>query len=71
MYEDQTQRRLTVYVVGKGSKEPVTAFRYIQEGLVNVFYWVDPTCAYAVSGEIDRAELSRIANVIYKQLEGE
>jgi len=71
MYEDQSQRRLTVYVVGKGSKEPVTAFRYIQEGLVNVFYWVDPTCAYAVSGEIDRAELSRVANVIYKQLEGE
>jgi anti-sigma factor RsiW len=71
MYEDQSQRRLTVYIVGKSHKEPVTAFRYIQEGLVNVFYWVDPTCAYAVSGEIDRAELSRIANVIYKQLEGE
>ena len=69
MYEDGSQRRLTVYIVGKKHKEPVTAFRFIQEGLVNVFYWVDPDCAYAISGEIDRNELSRLANVIYKQLE--
>jgi anti-sigma factor RsiW len=71
MYEDASQRRLTLYVVGKKHKQPVTAFRFIQEGLVNVFYWVDPECAYAISGEIDRTELSRIANVVYKQLEGE
>lgn len=69
MYEDTSQRRLTLYVVGKKHTEPVTAFRFIQEGLVNVFYWVDPDCAYAISGEIDRTELSRIANVVYKQLE--
>jgi anti-sigma factor RsiW len=69
MYEDQSQRRLTLYIAGKKHKEPVTAFRFIQEGLVNVFYWVDPDCAYAISGEIDRNELSRIAHVVYKQLE--
>jgi len=71
MYEDASQRRLTLYVVGKKHKQPVTAFRFIQEGLVNVFYWVDPECAYAISGEIDRNELARVANVVYKQLEGE
>ena len=71
MYEDKSQRRLTLYVVGKKHREPVTAFRFIQEGLVNVFYWVDPDCAYAISGEIDRNELSRLAHVIYKQLEGQ
>jgi anti-sigma factor RsiW len=69
MYEDQAQRRLTLYIAGKKHKEPVTAFRFIQEGLVNVFYWVDPDCAYAISGEIDRSELSRIADAVYKQLE--
>ena len=69
MYEDKTKRRLTLYVTGKTHKDPVTAFRYIQEGPVNVFYWVDPDCGYAISGEIERAELSRIANVVYKQLE--
>jgi anti-sigma factor RsiW len=71
MFEDSAKRRLTLYVVGKQHKEPVTAFRFIQEGLVNVFYWVDPTCAYAISGEIDRGELSRVAHVVYKQLENE
>jgi anti-sigma factor RsiW len=69
MYQDKAQRRLTVYVTGKTQKDPVTAFRYIQEGPVSVFYWVDADCGYAISGEIDRAELSRIANVVYKQLE--
>jgi anti-sigma factor RsiW len=69
MYEDKAQRRLTVYVTGKTHKDPVTAFRYIQEGPVSVFYWVDADCGYAISGEIDRTELSRIANVVYKQLE--
>ena len=71
MYENKAQKRLTLYVVGKQHKQPVTAFRFIQEGLVNVFYWVDPECAYAISGEIDRNELSRIASLVYKQLEGE
>jgi anti-sigma factor RsiW len=69
MYQDKAQRRLTVYVAGKTHKDPVTAFRYIQEGPVSVFYWVDADCGYAISGEMDRAELSRIANVVYKQLE--
>ena len=69
MYESPAKVRLTLYITGKTHKDPVTAFRYIQEGPVNVFYWVDPDCGYAISGEIDRAELSRIANVVYKQLE--
>ena len=69
MYESPAQKRLTLYVTGKTHKDPVTAFQYIQEGAVNVFYWVDSDCGYAISGEIDRAELSRVANVVYKQLE--
>ena len=71
MYQDAQQRRLTVYVTGKTHKDPVTAFRYVQEGPVSVFYWVDADCGYAISGEIERTELARIANVIYKQLEGQ
>jgi anti-sigma factor RsiW len=69
MYQDKAQRRLTVYVTGKTQKDPVTAFRFVQEGPVSVFYWVDADCGYAISGEIDRAELTRIARVVYKQLE--
>jgi len=69
MYQDSSGKRLTVYVTGKAHKDPVTAFRFMQTGNVNVFYWVDRDCGYAISGEISRPELSRLANVVYKQLE--
>ena len=69
MYQNAAQRRLTVYVTGKTHKDPVTAFRFIQEGPVSVFYWVDSDCGYAISGEMDRAELSRVAHAVYRQLE--
>jgi len=69
MYQDGSGKRLTVYVTGKANKDPVTAFRFMQAGNVSVFYWVDSECGYAISGELGRPELSRVANVIYKQLE--
>jgi anti-sigma factor RsiW len=69
MYQEGSGRRLTVYVTGKAHQDPVTAFRFMQAGNVSVFYWVDRDCGYAISGDIGRPELSRVANVIYKQLE--
>jgi anti-sigma factor RsiW len=69
MYQETSGKRLTLYVTGKTHKDPVTAFRFMQSGNVNVFYWVDRDCGYAISGEIGRPELSRVANVVYKQLE--
>jgi anti-sigma factor RsiW len=69
MYQDSSGKRITVYVTGKTHKDPVTAFRFMQSGNVNVFYWVDRDCGYAISGEIGRPELTRLANVIYKQIE--
>ncbi len=69
MYQEPSGKRLTVYVTGKTHKDPITAFRFMQSGNVSVFYWVDADCGYAISGEIGRPELNRVANVIYKQLE--
>jgi anti-sigma factor RsiW len=70
MYEaPSSKKRLTLYVVGKTHKEQMTAFRFASEGPVSVFYWVDPDCGYALSGEIGKADLARIADVVYKQLE--
>jgi anti-sigma factor RsiW len=69
MYQEASGKRLTVYVTGKPQKEPITAFRFVQQGPVSVFYWVDEDCGYAISGEISRPELSRLAQVIYRQLE--
>ena len=45
-----------------------TAFRYAVENGVGVFYWIDDDCGYAISGDVDRAQLLKIAYVVYGQL---
>ena len=69
MYQDPTGKRLTLYVTRPHKGDEVTAFRFAQEGPVSVFYWIDRDCGYALSGEIDKPQLSRVASLVYKQLE--
>jgi anti-sigma factor RsiW len=69
MYQDAGGKRLTLYVSKPGRADTLTAFRFAQEGPVSVFYWMDRECGYALSGELDRGTLTRIATSVYKQLE--
>jgi anti-sigma factor RsiW len=69
MYQEASGKRLTLYVTRPHAGDRTTAFRFAQEGPVSVFYWVDDQCGYALSGEIDKTTLSRVADVVYKQLE--
>jgi len=69
MYHDGAGRRLTLYVSTDQVQNKDTGFRFAQEGTVNVFYWIDGKFGYALSGSIDRAELARIANNVYAQLD--
>jgi anti-sigma factor RsiW len=69
MYQEATGKRLTLYVTRPHKGDTVTAFRFAQEGPVSVFYWVDRDSGYALSGEIDKPTLARVANSVYKQLE--
>lgn len=69
MYQDTGGKRLTLYMSRPNRSESVTAFRYAQEGPVAVFYWIDRDCGYAISGELDRPTLTRVATAVYKQLE--
>ena len=68
MYQEPAGRRLTLYVSAKAGSEGPTAFRFAQEGGVSVFYWIDGNWGYALSGEIDRAVLSRLSTSVYRQL---
>lgn len=68
MYQEPAGRRLTLYVSAEAKGEGQTAFRFAQEGAVSVFYWIDGNWGYALSGEIDRAALSRISTSVYRQL---
>ncbi len=55
--------------MGSGAGEgKETAFRYAQERGVSVFYWIDGTFGYALSGDIDKTGLLRVAKVVYQQL---
>jgi anti-sigma factor RsiW len=45
-----------------------TAFRFLQDGPVNSFYWVDQGFGYALSGTLTQGELLALARVVYRQL---
>jgi anti-sigma factor RsiW len=68
MYQEPNGKRLTLYVSARSRNEEQTAFRYIQEDKVSVFYWIDGNWGYALSGEVDKAMLSRVSTSVYKQL---
>ena len=69
MYHDAQGQRLTLYVTREAAKSGETAFRFAQNGPVNVFYWVDARFGYALSAGIDKSELARVATAVYDQLE--
>lgn len=67
MYSAPDGQRLTLYVTREATGNQ-TAFRFTQDGPVRVFYWVEGSFGYALSGEIDRATLQRVADEVYRQL---
>jgi len=69
MYQDNSGQRLTLYVSIENSSNQETAFRFAQEGAVNVFYWIDGKFGYALSAGIDKGELARVATAVYEQIE--
>lgn len=68
MYENADRQRISLFLRPPGEHSHETAFRYAQEDGVSVFYWIDDTCGYAVSGRIDRGQLLAISRVIFGQL---
>jgi anti-sigma factor RsiW len=70
MYQDAGGQRLTLYVSTEISASQETAFRFAQEGQVNVFYWIDGKFGYALSATIDKSELAQLATAVYDQIEG-
>ena len=68
MYQDAKGQRLTLYVRTNPDDSHETAFRFAQENNVGVFYWLDRKLGYALSGEVEKAELLRVATTVYRQL---
>ena len=68
MYQDGKGLRLTLYMRLNPDESRETAFRFAQERGVGVFYWLDRKLGYALSGEVEKAELLRVATAVYRQL---
>jgi anti-sigma factor RsiW len=68
MYQDARGQRLTLYVRRDAQESGETAFRYARENGIGVFYWLDGRFGYALSGEMEKPELLRVATAVYQQL---
>ena len=69
MYEDGGGKRLTLYVAKERAGRQETAFHYTQEKELSVFYWIDGQLGYALSANLPKQELGKIAGAVYAQLE--
>jgi anti-sigma factor RsiW len=72
MYQNNAGQRITLYVgaVKAGGQGDVreTAFRFLDDGPVPAFYWIDQGFGYAISGPLSRPALQELARVVYGQL---
>ncbi len=68
MYENADKERLSLQVRKHPLGTSETAFRYAHENGIGVFYWIDDASGYALSGNVDRGQLLKIAHVVYGQL---
>lgn len=50
-------------------REGGTEFRYVEDGAVTSFYWVDEGMAYALSGNLSRSALLHLAQQVHAQLQ--
>jgi anti-sigma factor RsiW len=67
MYQDPRGQRLTLYVT-RSSTNRDTSFRFSQEGRVAVLYWIDQSLGYALSAELPREELAKLATRVHAEL---
>ncbi len=66
MYENTAGQRLTLYV--RSAHQEDTSFRIMQKNGNTAFYWIDKQFAYAVTGPLEKAQLLKIAHVMYQDL---
>lgn len=73
MFENAGGERLTLYIGAVSAahaqaNQSETAFSYADQGSVPAFYWIDQGFGYALSGKLERAQLLKLAESVYRQL---
>ncbi len=69
MYHDASGQRLTLYLSTENTANQETAFRFVAQGPLNIFYWVDGQFGYALSAAIGKDELARLAKAVHEQFD--
>jgi anti-sigma factor RsiW len=68
MYENANGVRITLFIRTPNPNQEQTAFRFAESNGIGVFYWIDRSLAYALSANLPKEELKRLAREIYDQL---
>jgi anti-sigma factor RsiW len=67
MYDDDRGTRLTLYL--RNGETGETEARFIREGNVSAFYWIDGGLGFALSAAATRERLLPIVEAVYHQIE--
>ena len=72
MYQDASGARITLYVttLNKSPAPSETSFRFAEGKPASAFYWIDGGFGYALTGNLPRARLLELSEVVYAQLTG-
>ncbi len=68
MYEHGKDKRPITLFIGKNRDSGQTAFTYVQNSDVAVFYWQDGPFAYSLAGGLERQQLLELAEEVSAQL---
>jgi anti-sigma factor RsiW len=68
MYESHEAEQPVTLFIGKGQDAKPTAFTYVRNDGLSIFYWQEGPIAYSLSGNLDRAELLSLAEEVNAQL---
>lgn len=67
MYDDEQGTRLTLYL--RSGENGETAYRFVREGNISAFYWIDRGLGFALSATASRERLLPIVEAVYRQIE--
>jgi len=67
MYENSSNKRVTLYIVKLDKKIDDVAFSVTESNNQSVYFWVDNSFGYAVSGKVPKSTVLALGEKIYSQ----
>ena len=68
MYETQDGQRMTLYIRRVNSQDQSLSFHFEEKDGLAVFYWLSSPLGYALTGQMDHAQMLTVVETIHRQL---